>query len=185
MLLRNIPLGTVVALSLALVACSDQPTAPLRSPGSAPHATVTLGRTAIHRLFMAATNDHLYSQDAYEGTAGTPAYTLEHYEYFFIEPDSISGHVALYRCWRGLSSTSGDHWLSTDPDCEGALVIAPDGPQGYIATSQLTGTVPLYRQYNSLLDDTFHTIDPTEASIAANTYNYSSPVVIGYVYTEA
>lgn len=176
MLLRSLSLGAVVALALA--ACSDQPTAPRHGPGH-PSATVTSGRTAIHRLFNASTSDHLYSQYSNEGTSGSPAYTLENYEYFFIEPDSISGHVALYRCWRALSSSTGDHWLSTDPLCEGAYVI---GSQGYIATSQLTGTVPLYRQYNALLDDTFHTISLSEAQYAEANYNYSTPELMGYVY---
>lgn len=181
MLLRCIPLGAVVALALA--ACSDQPTAPRHGPGSTPHqASVTATRTAMHRLFMASTNDHLYSQDPYEGTGGSPAYTLEHYNYFFLESAPTSGHVPLYRCWRGMTSTSGDHWLSTDSSCEGALVIAPAGPQGYIATSQLTNTVPLYRQYNALLDDTFHTISLSEAQYAEANYNYSTPVLMGYVY---
>lgn len=177
-MLRCIPLVAVVAL--ALTACSDQPTAPLQDSGSTPKATVTTGRTAMHRLFMSSTGDHLYSQNSSEGTSGSPAYTLENYEYFFIEPDSISGHVALYRCWRALSSSTGDHWLSTDPDCEGAYVI---GLQGYIATSQLSGTVPLYSQYNPVLDDTFHTISLSEAQYADANYGYSTPVVIGYVYT--
>lgn len=178
MLLRRISLGAVVAL--ALTACADQPTAPSLAPGH-PAATLSSGRTAIHRLFMSYTNDHLYSQNENEGTSGSPAYTLEHYDYFFIEPSATSGHVALYRCWRALSSTSGDHWLSTDSNCEGAYNL---GLQGYIVTTQLTGTVALYRQYNSSLDDTFHTIDYSEALNAEANYGYSEPEVIGYVYTE-
>lgn len=182
MLLQRIAFGAVVALALA--ACSEQPTAPRKGPDH-PSATLTSGRTAIHRLLLSDSNhiDHLYSTYANEGTSGTPAYTLENYEYFFIEPAATSGHVALYRCWRAYYS-SGDHWLSTDPLCEGYYVIAPQGPQGYIATTQLTGTVPLYRQYNALLDDTFHTTSLSEAQYAEANYNYSTPELMGYVYTE-
>jgi hypothetical protein len=78
-----------------------------------------------------------------------------------------------------VTSTSGDHFLSTDPECDGALIIELTG---YIATSELSNTVPLYRQYNSLLDDTFYTISLSEAQYAAANNNYSTPVVTGYVY---
>lgn len=180
MFLRSIPLAAVVALALA--ACSDQPTAPRHGPGSAPpQASETSTRTAIHRMFKASTNDHLYSQYESEGESQpTSNYYVEYYDYFYLESDSSSGHVPLYRCWRALSSSTGDHWLSTDSSCDGAYVI---GPVGYIATSQLSGTVALYSQYNALLDDTFHTISLSEAQYADANYNYSTPVVIGYVYT--
>lgn len=177
MLLRRISLGAVVALALA--ACSDQPMAPRQGPGSTPRATGSPGRLAIHRLFDAATNDHFYSAYAY---SGAPAYTLEHYNYFFLEPSYTSGHIPLFICVPGPSSTSSDHWLSTDPDCEGRDVMEVEAPSGYMATSELPGTVPLYRQYNALLDDTFHTIDLSEALYAEANYNYSAPVLMGYVY---
>ncbi|HEX8696356.1 MAG TPA: hypothetical protein VF746_28315 [Longimicrobium sp.] len=164
---------------LALAACSDQPTAPRQGLGSTPHASVTPGRVAMHRLFNAATNDHQYSVYPY---TDTPPYTLEHYNYFFLEPAPTSGHIPLFICVPGASSTSSDHWLSTDPGCEGRDVIVVEAYSGYMATSQLPGTVPLYRQYNALLDDTFHTISLSEAQYAEAHYNYSTPVLMGYVY---
>jgi hypothetical protein len=177
-MLRCIPLVAVVAL--ALTACSDQPTAPHQDPGSAPHASGSTFRVAMHRLFNSTNNDHLYSVYEY---AGGSAYTLENYEYFFLEAFETSGHVPVYFCSPSSTSTSGDHWLSTDPDCEDRDVTVVQGHSGWIATSQLTGTVPLYSQYNPVLDDTFHTISLSEAQYADANYGYSTPVVIGYVYT--
>lgn len=174
MLLRRIFLGAVVALA----ACSDQPTAPRHD--STPRASGSTFRVAIHRLFNATNNDHLYSVYQY---AGGSAYTLENYEYFFLEAFPTSGHIPLYYCAASSTSTSGDHWLSTDPDCEDRDVQTVEGHSGYMATSELPGTVPLYRQYNALLDDTFHTTSLSEAQYAAANYNYSTPVLMGYVYT--
>lgn len=176
MLLRRISLGAVVGLALA--ACAEQPTAPRQSPGH-PSATLTY-RTAMHRLFNGTTNDHLYSVYEY---AGVPAYTLEHYNYFFLLPYS-SEHLPVFVCIPSSTSTSSDAFLSADPDCEDHDVMLVEAPSGFMATTQLTGTVPLYRQYNSLLDDTFHTIDYAEALYAEANYNYSAPVLMGYVYPE-
>jgi hypothetical protein len=181
MLLRRIPLAAIGALAVALAACSDQPTASRQGPGSSPSASLTPGRVAMHRLFNATTNDHQYGVYPY---ADYPAYTLEHYNYFFLEPSPTSGHIPLFVCVPSSSSTSSDHWLSTDPDCEDRDVMVVEAYSGYMATSELPGTVPLYRQYNALLDDTFHTIDLSEALYAEANYNYSSPVLMGYVYLE-
>lgn len=75
-----------------------------------------------------------------------------------------------------------------DPNCEGrdvsdvSDVRVVEGHSGWLATSELAGTVPLYRRYNALLDDILHAISLSEARYAAASYNYSAPVLRGYVY---
>lgn len=178
MYLRRISLGAVIALALA--ACAEPPTAPARQAAPTPRATGSYPRTPMHRFFAASTNDHMYSVYAY---AGAPTYTREYYEYFFLESSYTSGHIPLFICFSSPTSTSSDNWLSTDSDCEDRDVYRVEAMSGWMSTTELPGTVPLYSQYNALLDDTFHTISLSEALYAEANYNYSAPVLMGYVYT--
>jgi hypothetical protein len=153
-----------VALLLALTGCSDEPTTP--DPPA---------RTAIHRLFSQPYGDHLYGTDPDEGAAA--GYVLEGLNYFYLLAAPAPGHVPLYRC---LTPSTPDHFLSTLQSCEGAT---NQGLLGYIATTQISGTVPLYRLYRYGWGNTFYTLSAAEADNAVVQYSYTPQGVTGYVYT--
>lgn len=151
----------LVSMSLVFAACSGN------LSGSA-------GRTAIHRLFSQPLGDHLYGQDPNEGAQA--GYVLEGRDYFYLTSTPAAGQVPLYRCH---TLETQDHFLSTAPDCEGAAKL---GRQGYIATSQVVGTIPLYRLYRNATTNTFYTLDAGEADQAVALYGYTHQGVTGYVY---
>ena len=134
-------------------------------------------RTAIARTYNPNNGDHMYGFDPNEGSQY--GYYSEGYPYFYLLQSPAGSHVPLYRCWSSWVPQTGDHFLSTDPGCEGSTY---EGVMGHIATWQVAGSVPLYRMYNSSLQDTFYTVDWSEADYAANWYGYQHQGVIGYVY---
>jgi hypothetical protein len=154
----------VVAMCLAFTACSGDPA----NPGPA-------ARTAIHRLFSQPLGDHLYGQDPNEGAQS--GYVLEARDYFYLASTPAGQHVPLYRCH---TLETHDHFLSTVANCEGAT---GEGQLGYVATTQVSGTVPLYRLYRAGTGNTFYTMSTEEADNAVSQYSYARQGVTGYVYT--
>jgi hypothetical protein len=134
-------------------------------------------RTALHRKGWTG-GDHLYTTDANEAS-GT--YTLEdgagHPYYFATNTRAGTGWAPLYRCY-----ASGHHYESRSSTCEASVV--PEGQHGYVATTQLPGTVPLYRRRNVYSGDSFVTIDPAEAQ-GVLAYNYVDEGILGYVWPYA
>lgn len=153
-----------VTLVFALTGCSSEPTTSEPAPA----------RTAIHRLFSQPYGDHLYGTDPDEG--GQLGYVLEARNYFYLLAAPAAGHVPLYRC---LTPQTHDHFLSTMLSCENAT---SEGLLGYIATSQVSGTVPLFRLYRAGTGNTFYTLSEAEADNAVAQYSYVRQGVTGYVY---
>lgn len=127
----------------------------------------------MYRLYNAGRHDHLYSHMSNEGHQY--GYKLEGIA-FYLAPAPAAEHVALYRCYRPATLT---HLLSTDAGCEGSTT---EGPMGYIATTQLPGTVPLYRLFRSAYQANFYTTNWPEADDAVRLYGFSQQGVAGYVY---
>lgn len=134
-------------------------------------------RVSLARTYNPNNGDHMYGFDPNEGSAW--GYYAEYAQYFYLNNAGDGNHVPLYRCWSSWVPGTGDHFLSTDPNCEGSTF---EGLQGYIATSQLPGTVPLYRLYHSGYQDTFYTTLWSEADYAATWYGYTHQGITGYVY---
>ncbi|HET6233273.1 MAG TPA: S8 family serine peptidase [Longimicrobiaceae bacterium] len=133
-------------------------------------------RVPLHRMFSQQNGDHLYGLTPNEGTQW--GYRMEAQNYFYLPVAPTVGHVALYRCY---TRSTGDHFLSTDLGCEGRT---NEGRMGYIATSQLANTVPMYRLYSSRNADIFYTLSAAEAQNAISAYAYVSAGIAGYVYLQ-
>jgi hypothetical protein len=158
----------VVPMWLAFAACSGD----AANPG--PTEPAPAARTAIHRLFSQTLGDHLYGTDPNEGAQS--GYVLEGRNYFYLASAPAGQHVPLYRCH---TPATHDHFLSTVANCEGAT---GQGVLGYVATTQVPGTLPLYRLYREGTGNTFYTLDTAEADNAVAQYFYARQGVTGYVY---
>lgn len=90
---------------------------------------------------------------------------------FHLFPTGGAGYTALYRCY---NLSGGDHFVSTQSNCEG---FSNEGILGYAATTQLTGTVPLYRFYRTSTADHLITVNYSEG--AQN--GYTNEGILGYV----
>jgi subtilisin family serine protease len=132
------------------------------------------GRTAIHRTYNPNNHDHMYGHDPNEGAIY--GYYAEGVNYFYLQSTQDGNHVPLYRCYTWWN---GDHFLTTDPGCEGST---NEGVLGHIATWQVGGTVPLYRLINYGNGDIFYTTDYNESLYAQWYYGYTDQGVTGYVY---
>ncbi|HYR09143.1 MAG TPA: S8 family peptidase [Longimicrobium sp.] len=142
------------------------------SPNLLLHAI--FGRWPIHRHYNSSTGDRMYGWFPYE--QAWVGYWPETQNYFYLESQPASGYTALYRCLSGTNSL-----LTTASNCEGAT---HEGIRGYIATSQLTGTVPLYRLYKSSIPDDIYTISSSEVTSLQGA-GYTLVGTTGYVYTSA
>ena len=90
---------------------------------------------------------------------------------FHLFPAGGAGYSALYRCY---NSSSADRFVSTQSNCEG---FTNEGVFGFAATTQLPGTVPLYRFYRNSITDHLITVNYDEG--AQNAYTYEG--ILGYV----
>jgi hypothetical protein len=68
------------------------------------------------------------------------------------------GHT-LYQCY---TTNNSNYFTSTDPGCEGRFSMPGRPIIGYIASTQLAGSVPLYRCFRNTNNwgDHFDTLDP-------------------------
>jgi subtilisin family serine protease len=136
--------------------------------------TPPASRTGIHRLYANSNGDHMYGVDPWEAYGW---YHLEFQNYFWLNNAGDGNHSAFYRCY---NMWTGDHFMSTDPGCEG---YTNEYLLGYIANWQVAGTTPLYRLYQPSTGNTFYTTDYWEGQNAQWYLGYYDQGVAGYVYT--
>lgn len=136
--------------------------------GSYAYGYVTISSTAnddnsiVYRLYNGI--EHFYSTDSTEGTS--VGYHYEQVAFTVLTTKETNTHP-IYRC-----ETKGLHFISTDIGCEGKTL---EGLYGYIYTSQVSGTIPLYRFFKK--KDHLITTNYSEGS--SNGYAYES--TLGYV----
>jgi hypothetical protein len=88
--------------------------------------------------------------------------------------DQRAGTVLLYECCLGNGTTCDHSLVTTASNCEGQFNM---GPLGYAYSSQVSGTVPLYRCYNNTSGD--HMVSGASNCEASS---YAQESVLGYVY---
>jgi hypothetical protein len=134
----------------------------------------TAPRQGVHRLWNG--RFHFYSLDPTEGI-GCCGYGLEFYNYFYLEKNARPTNVPLYRC----VLRNGSHLYTLSPSCEGNGIY--ESQLGYIATTQLPGSTPLYRLYNPGSGDHFYASNPSDKAIALGGGYYLESTV-GYVWLQ-
>lgn len=82
-----------------------------------------------------------------------------------------SGRHALYRCF---NPGNGDHFVSTQSNCEG---FNQEGTLGYASSQSASGLVPLYRFYKANTADHLVTVNYSEGSQGGYVYEG----ILGYV----
>ncbi|HEX6371626.1 MAG TPA: S8 family peptidase [Longimicrobium sp.] len=131
------------------------------------------GRAAIHRLYNPTYGDHAYSHSPSPSGGWSPEYT----NYFYLNVvDPGPGFAPLYACY---ISWRHDWSLSSQASCGGSTNY---GLMGFMATSQLSGTVPLYAMEKPGVD-WFFTVDAGERAYAL-TVGWQDRGIAGYVYQQ-
>ncbi len=87
--------------------------------------------------------------------------------------------VPFYEC---VNLSSGYHLYTTDANCEVWGLPARRGVIGYIAQSNLRGTVELWRLRKN---DHLYTISQSELASAQRDFGYSFEQRVGYVWPQA
>ncbi len=133
-------------------------------------------RHGVHRSANGSTGEHFYTTSASE--AMCCGFVVESLNYFYLYNATQPGTTTLYRC---LSRASGtDHFCSTDASCEGQIV---EGPMGFIGTSAVCGSTPLYRAWDPRTGTHLFTTDAAErATVVAA--GWTDEGVVGHVWRD-
>jgi hypothetical protein len=107
---------------------------------------------------------------SYDEGAGT-AYSFETTAFHLFPAGTGIGYYPLYRCY---NAGIGDHFISTQSNCEG---WSQEGAYGYAAPTQEPGLYPLYRFFRGTTSDHLETINFSEG--ANGGYVYEG--ILGYV----
>jgi len=130
----------------------------------------------LYRYWKSGTNgDHFYTMNSNEiGTSNRPTIGKHCYKSEGIAcrlyTYQVSNSVPLYRYW---NSQISDHFYTvhsweigtTIPGQYGKYQYRSEGVVGYCYRYQATGTVPLYRYWNSQIGDHFYTTKSWEVAI--------------------
>lgn len=133
-----------------------------------PNATTTVATTPVYRLYHSTSGQHFYSLSSSEGTSD--GFVLEGQAFKVLATTASSGSYPLYRCYM----TTGQHFVSTSSGCEGATV---EGTYGYLYSTYVLNSVPLYRFVKQSNTDRLATTDLSEGYAAG--YIYEG--ILGYV----
>lgn len=119
---------------------------------------------------------YLYSTST---TEGTPGWTLEQANDFYVYSAPAPGLVPLYRCYH---SSIDRFFLTTSSTCE--LWNRPaQGILGYVASGPASDTVPLNRSINEQVPQHFFTESSAESQSRFRCANYLIEGVGGHVWT--
>ncbi|KAJ7243844.1 hypothetical protein B0H12DRAFT_1236324 [Mycena haematopus] len=135
----------------------------------------------VYRDFNDAIEDHFYTTNVTEyNVANTNGYFAED-QRFAVFPTAVASTVHLIRLFNGGIS---DHFYTTNASEASNAASAAGGydienlTPMYIYSSQICGSVPLYRSYSPTNTDHFYTTSETERDTMTG-YNFE--LIAGYV----
>jgi len=155
------------------------------------------GMVPLYRYWHATNSDHFYSTNVQEINATTKG-QVGNYGY---SCEGVAGYVynhpyvtaPLYRYYH---EGNKDHFYTANASEINATVNGQVGNHGYkcegsighVFTSQVTGSVPLYRYWNSGSSDHFYTANPNEIGATQNgqtgNFGYTCEGIVGYVFVD-
>jgi hypothetical protein len=132
----------------------------------------------IYRALNPATGAHVYVTN----TANLPPGTTQEGIAGYLMKTPAAGTSKLY----ALTASNGDYfYTASEPERENAirkLGFQDHGVAGYIATTQLPGTVPMYRMLNTTNQQHFYTTNPAEHASVLAKGGFTDEGVVGYVW---
>ncbi len=157
-----------------------------------PGAAQPSGTLPVYRFYNSTTGDHFYTASESEKDSlvnnSSSGYSLEGTVFFADASQADPAEVAVYRFY---DSIKGKHFYTASTDERNALQNNPqwgyayEGVAFYAYPSQITGTLPVYRFYNSTTGDHFYTASESEKdSISqAPVYRFYNPTTKHHFYT--
>lgn len=144
-----------------------------RADNALPGTTTTInsppdppGQRNVYRFYLSGNTDHFLTLSFCE--VGFSNYERVAFTVLISPPDA--NYRLIYRC----RVSSADHFVSTDPGCEGRNF---EGAYGYVSTIPRAGYVPIYRFYKNSITDHLTTTDYQEGI----TNGYTDEGIQGYV----
>ncbi len=130
-------------------------------------------RIGVHRSFNGGNPEHFYTTSLAE--AMTAGFTLEFQDYYDIYADEHPGLSGWYRCIKG----NGKHFYTMSSTCEGQTV---EGLMGYVSSSDVPESTPLYRLHNGSIGNHFYTTSAAERDNAVSNLGYTYEAIGCYVF---
>lgn len=139
--------------------------------------------------FLSTGGDHFYTMDkGYPN--GANGWGIENEAAWYAPTSQIPGTLNFYRMWNDAANVKNHFYTTSFKELQDAASIgwAYEGTEGFIASSQQPGTIPLYHVYNGKVHDHVYTTDMGEIDLLRNKYEYgyyidASHFIAGYVWT--
>lgn len=143
--------------------------APTSTPASTPTPVPTV---PVYRFYNPRAVEHFFTLN--QNDPSSTGFNVEGIGFYVYAQADGQQTTLLYRCLIAGNYGSGfsDHLVSNQQGCEG---YTNEGPYGYVYTSQVSGTVPLYRMHGNY--DYIATKDPNEGAAQG----YTLEGILGYV----
>jgi hypothetical protein len=148
--------------------------APSPTPSPVASTPVSAPTTTLYREYAAVIAQHLTTAQPGQEQSLLPIFQLDGAQFKVYSSSSVSSFVQIYRC---AFNSSGEHFTTTRPSCEGAGGAVLEGPLGWVDSVQQTGEVPLYRLYRPGNGDHMDSLTMSEGA----SDGYYAELVLGYI----
>lgn len=130
-------------------------------------------RLGVHRSVHSSTGEHFYTTSLAE--AQSAGFNLEAQDFYDIYIATHPGLTGWQRCLKA----NGKHFYTMSANCEGQTV---EGTMGYVASTQIGDSRPLYRSFRGQNGDHFYTTSLAEHNNAIASSGYADEGVACYVW---